>query len=67
MKQYPKNPANFGDRLRIMRIDAGLQIKELAKVIDVTEDTIINWEMRGVSPTPHNLKKILQWINSTVN
>ena len=40
-----------------MRMDAGLQIKELAKVIDVTEDTIINWEMRGVSPYFKQYKK----------
>jgi DNA-binding transcriptional regulator YiaG len=66
-KRYPKNPANFGDRLRIIRMDAGLQIKELAKVIDVTEDTIINWEMRSVSPTSNNLKKIMKWISDTVN
>jgi len=50
-----------------MRMDAGLQIKELAKVIDVTEDTIINWEMRGVSPTLNNLKKVMKWISDTVN
>ena len=50
-----------------MRMDAGLQIKELAKVIDVTEDTIINWEMRGVSPTSKNLKKVMKWINHAFN
>jgi DNA-binding transcriptional regulator YiaG len=28
-------------------MDAGLQIKELAEMIGVTPDTVINWELRG--------------------
>lgn len=30
----------------------GPQIKELARFIHVTPDTIINWELRNVKPTP---------------
>ena len=48
-------------------MDAGLQIKDLAKLINVTEDTIINWELRGISPTSSNLKKIRRWINRQLN
>ena len=62
-KNYPKDPANFGEKLRRKRIDSGLQIKELAKMIGVTEDTLINWEKRGVSPTATNLKRIIKWID----
>jgi DNA-binding transcriptional regulator YiaG len=29
-------------------MDAGLQIKELAAMVGVTEDTVINWELRGI-------------------
>jgi transcriptional regulator with XRE-family HTH domain len=32
----------LGDRIRKTRIDAGLQIKELAEIIGVTDDTVIN-------------------------
>ena len=31
-------------------MDAGLKIKELAAMIGVTEDTVINWEIRGMKP-----------------
>ena len=62
-KNYPKNPINFGEKLRRKRIDSGLQIKELAKMIGVTEDTLINWEKRGVSPPATNLKRIIKWID----
>ncbi len=31
-------------------MDAELQIRDLALMIGVTEDTIINWELRGMMP-----------------
>jgi DNA-binding transcriptional regulator YiaG len=31
-------------------MDAGLKIKELAELIGVTQDTVINWELRGMKP-----------------
>ena len=53
---YPVNPKTFGERLRKARMDAGLQIKELAAMIEVTEDTIINWELRGMKPLRKEVK-----------
>ena len=44
------NPKSFGERLRKARIDAGLNMRELAGLIGVTEDTVINWEIRGRMP-----------------
>jgi DNA-binding transcriptional regulator YiaG len=41
-------------------MDAGLQIKELAGLLGVTEDTVINWEVRGISPLPANLGNIVR-------
>ena len=38
---FPVNPKTFGERLRKARMNAGLQIKELAAMIDVTENTEI--------------------------
>jgi DNA-binding XRE family transcriptional regulator len=46
-------------------MDCGFQIKELAKILGVTEDTLINWEKRGVSPTLKNFKKALEWMGDT--
>ena len=51
-KKYPENPRTFGEHLRKARIDAGLLIKDLAAKVGVTEDTVINWEIRGRMPRP---------------
>lgn len=58
------HPITFGEKLRRKRIDSGLQIKQLANIIGVTDDTIINWEKRHVSPTYNNLKKLEKWNNA---
>jgi DNA-binding XRE family transcriptional regulator len=58
-KNYPEQPKNFGERIRKYRIDNGLQIKQLAKLVGVTADSITNWELRNVEPTTDN-KEILE-------
>ena len=55
---YPRNPISLGQRLRKKRMDLGLEIKELARLIKVTSDTIINWELRDVKPTCKNLTMV---------
>ncbi len=52
---YPRSPTTFGQRLRKKRMDLGLEIKELARLIEVTSDTIMNWELKAVKPTCKNL------------
>jgi len=37
---YPKNPKTFGQELRKKQMDLGLQVKELARLVHVTSDTI---------------------------
>ena len=58
IKDYPVSPRNFGQKLRKVRMDAGLKIKELARMLGVTEDTVINWEVRGVTPKAWTLETI---------
>jgi len=61
-KDYPENPKTFGEHLRKVRIDAVLLIKDLAKKLGVTEDSVINWEIRGRMPRGKNweaLKRML--------
>jgi len=41
---------DFGEKLRKSRMDARLQIKELARMLGVTASTVINWELRGMRP-----------------
>lgn len=47
---YPVKVKTLGDRIRKARMDAGLQIKDLAGILGVTNDTVINWELRNVVP-----------------
>lgn len=44
-------------------MDEGLTIKELAALIGVTEDTVINWELRGMRPWRRDIRnKVNQFI-----
>jgi ribosome-binding protein aMBF1 (putative translation factor) len=61
-KDYPNNPQSFGEKIKKARMDAGLQIKELASIVGVTEDIIINWEKRGIMPSSKNLKEVKKFI-----
>ena len=62
---YPVNPKTFGEKLRKARMDAGLQIKELAEIIGVTPDTVINWELRGIRPWRRDIRnKVNQFIEN---
>ncbi len=55
---YPKEPKTLGERIRKARMDKGLMIKGLAEKIGVTEDTVINWEIRDMKPRGNNMKKL---------
>ncbi len=56
--RYPKEPKSLGEKIRKVRMDKGLMIKELASQIGVTEDTVINWEVRDIKPRLSNLRVI---------
>ncbi|MFH1045523.1 MAG: helix-turn-helix transcriptional regulator [Candidatus Omnitrophota bacterium] len=55
---YPSQPKTFGERLRKARMDKGMPIRDLAGLIGVTEDTVINWELRGMRPRKQYQAKI---------
>ena len=60
--KYPKNPQNFGQRLRKKRMDLGLTIRGVAEKVGVSETTVYNWEIRNTRPyrrTEEKLKAIL--------
>ena len=52
----------MGDYIRKWRMEKGLLIRELAENIGVTEDTVINWEVRGVRPGTGHIQKVLNLI-----
>jgi len=43
-----------------------MQIKELARLVNVASDTIINWELRNVKPSRHNLEKLGKFSNGNL-
>ena len=45
-------------------MDPGLQTEDLARLLNVTPDTIINWELRNVKPVEKNLTMIRQFLDS---
>ena len=55
---YPKEPHTLGEHIRKARMDRRLMVKELAVLVDVSEDTVINWEKRGVEPMGNRLEKV---------
>jgi len=50
--------------IRKARMDAGLQIKELAEILGVTADTVINWESQNNFPRGDNLRRVVEFIDS---
>lgn len=56
--KYPKNPKTLGEKIRKARMDKRLEIKELAAIIGVAPDTVINWEIRGVKPRKKVYKRL---------
>ena len=61
--KYPKNPKNFGERLRKKRMDMGLTMKEIAKTLEVTEATVSNWERKNIRPYRKTMKKLDEFFN----
>lgn len=60
--KYPKNPQTLGEKIRKARMDKGLMVKELAEIIGVTEDTVINWEIGNIKPKGRNLERVEDFI-----
>tara|TARA_B100000315_G_scaffold32482_1_gene27385 strand:+ start:275 stop:496 length:222 start_codon:yes stop_codon:yes gene_type:complete len=56
-EDYPLNPKTIGEHIRKRRMDLGLEQKDLAKIIGVTESSIWNWE-NGWNPSKRYMKKI---------
>ena len=59
---YPKAPKTLGERIRKARMNKGLLIRELASYIGVAEDTVINWEIRGMKPRKGAMERIKSFL-----
>ncbi|MCK4852133.1 MAG: helix-turn-helix transcriptional regulator [Candidatus Omnitrophica bacterium] len=61
---YPKKPKTLGERIRRARMDKNMLIRELAEIIGVTEDSVINWEKRDMRPSGRSLERVKGFLES---
>lgn len=60
--KYPKNPKNFGEMIRKIRMEMRLTMKDIAEKLGVSETTVYNWEIKNRKPyrrTEEKLRAIL--------
>lgn len=62
LKQYTKNPITVGQHLRKKRIEAGLLQREVANILQVSEDSITFWENGRSVPQIHHYQRIIQFL-----
>jgi len=55
---YPKNPKSIGDYIRKFRKDKGISQVDLARTIGVNEMTVVNWEVKDMTPCSRYLEKL---------
>lgn len=49
-RNYPESPATIGEQIRKKRIDSGLTQAELAKILNVSTDSVTYWENNRNKP-----------------
>lgn len=58
---------NFSEKLKQLRIEAGLTQTELAKRLHVTKSTISYYELQGRTPSPELLIKLAAFFHVTTD
>jgi len=61
-KPYPKELITYGDHLRKKRLDLNLSQPQVAKIINVTTDSITNWELNRSEPQLKYVPKIISFL-----
>jgi len=64
-KPYPKELKTYGDHLRTKRLDLNLSQPQVAKIINVTTDSITNWELNRNTPELYYMPKIISFLGYT--
>jgi transcriptional regulator with XRE-family HTH domain len=64
-KPYPKELITYGDHLRKKRLDLNLSQPQVAKIINVTTDSITNWELNRNTPELSYIPKIISFLGYT--
>ncbi|EKD32215.1 MAG: hypothetical protein ACD_77C00146G0002 [uncultured bacterium] len=61
-KPYPKELISYGDHIRKKRIDFNITQKEVAEIVNVTEDTIVGWETDRHMPKTSYIPRIISYL-----
>ncbi len=56
---YPDKLSTLGDHLRKIRLDRGLTQLDVARILNVTSDTIYKWESNLFPPLPKHSNNIM--------
>jgi len=64
-KPYPKQLVTYGDHLRQKRLDLNLSQPQVAKLINVTTDSITNWELNRNTPELSYFPRIISFLGYT--
>ena len=57
----------FGDKILELRKKRGLSQEDLGELVDVTRQTISNWELGETSPNPEQLKLLSKELNVSID
>lgn len=63
----PQNPVSIGEHIKKRRLEQGLLQRELAEILEVTTDTIRNWEHNRRHPQKHRIPKIIEFLGFLTN
>ena len=61
-KGMPKELKTIGDHIRAWRINQGLYQKDVAKILGITEESVVLWEVGGTTPFIRYLPSIIKMI-----
>jgi transcriptional regulator with XRE-family HTH domain len=59
MPDRRKTDANFGDRLRLARMAAGLALGDVAAALKISKQGISHWETGRSDPSIENVKRVI--------
>ncbi|WP_318271277.1 helix-turn-helix domain-containing protein [Sphingobacterium cellulitidis] len=57
----PESPKSIGDHIRNKRMELKLLQEDVAKIFDVSEDYITNWEKIGLYPKSNRSLRLLNF------
>ncbi|MBK7407208.1 MAG: helix-turn-helix transcriptional regulator [Saprospirales bacterium] len=61
---YPRDLNTLGDHLRKVRLDRGLSQPEVARILQVTPDTVTGWELNRHKPRGKSARAIIEFLGN---